>query len=708
MLKSGNDRRLRRRVIAVFFGAIMLPSLILSSLGLRYIRQEEQRQEQILLRGLQGTLAGIARKTEEDLLDTITQSFESLFAETHIIEGIEPIRIYHYLAVHSLIDQVFVMDQKGQLLFPRSFRDQTGTKDILRELPKVTGQWIIRGEESEAQGNYEEAINYFKSGLNDSKTAKGKLALLIRIARCQVKAGNTDGAIQTYRKVLIEDADRFMGEDVPYQIIATFQLARILDNQGNQKETFDLLFSLYGRMLDGFQRFGQQQYQYYLARVQEELKTHLNDAGSTAPALLDSLLKIEAAFLEEPVQNNFLKSNIVPGVEVEIRLSSEPGKVRYTFIDHAPDSSVLIAFRDLGSQNRGMRIIGARLSVPNMIKSVEESFGTSEIDENLNVVLLKESSSPSQSPLVNEIHIAEEPLDLLEGNMQGFKLALVGVNDITIKDFTARGIRLYYALLVVIIIVIILGVLFIFYDISREQELTRMKSEFISNVTHEIKTPIATIRGLAENVSEGWVTSQEKQQHYFRLIASESEKLGHLVENTLDFSRIESGRKKYFLEYCSVQELIEKTIQRFRILTEGQEIDLSVHMGNNLPSVLLDKAAMEQALLNLLDNALKYSLQEKVIKVNVKEENDHLHISISDRGIGIDRKDRSRIFDKFYRSESGSGKKIAGSGIGLTLVKEIVESHGGNVTFESERNKGSTFIIQLLLNQKSDGKNIIN
>ncbi|MBE0678651.1 MAG: GHKL domain-containing protein [Bacteroidales bacterium] len=139
------------------------------------------------------------------------------------------------------------------------------------------------------------------------------------------------------------------------------------------------------------------------------------------------------------------------------------------------------------------------------------------------------------------------------------------------------------------------------------------------------------------------------------------------------------------------------------MLTEGQEIDISVNLDKNLPPALIDKAAIEQVLLNLLDNAVKYSPGKKVIGIDAVTEGEQLKIAVSDQGIGIALKDRFRIFDKFYRADSGSAKNITGSGIGLTLVKEIVESHGGSITVESNRNNGSTFTIRIPANQKLNG-----
>ena len=703
MKKPGRDRRLRRRIIAVFLGAVMLPSLFLAYLGLRYVRQEGQRQEQLMLQSLKGSLADAARKIEEDISQTLLQTFDSLIAETSVSATVSPDRIHRFVSENSLLEEVFVMDNKGRLLFPRSFSIQKKPAELQSLLSPVAGQRLISGEESEARGKYDDAISNYTSGFKECTFAHEKLAFLIRIARCRLKAGDLVGAIQTYRRALVEDADRFYGEEVPYQFIASIQLAQILDRTGQQKEAFDVLARLYGKMLAGFHRFEQNQFMYYLTKVRAELEMYLQQTGPASTALLDSLLWIEETFMQEPARNDFLKANIVPSVEFTLRTRSYQGLMRYALIDNIADSSIYIAFRGLGSQTQGISIIGARLSYGHLITSVADSLKRIDLGENLHVVLIDEKRASMQPGETDGTYIAEESLYLLAGTIQGCKLAIVGTQGMLVKDFTSKGVFLYYAMIFTIILMIALGVIFIFHDISREQELTRMKSEFISNVTHEIKTPIASIRSLAENVNEGFITSSEKQKDYFRLIARESEKLGQLVENTLNFSRIESGSKRYSMEECSLNEVIEKTVKRFRMLTEGQEIGISVNLDKNLPPVLIDKAAIEQVLLNLLDNAVKYSPGKKVIGIAAVTEGEQLKIAVSDQGIGIALKDRSRIFDKFYRADSGSAKNITGSGIGLTLVKEIVESHGGSITVESNRNNGSTFTIRIPANQKLNG-----
>jgi signal transduction histidine kinase len=287
--------------------------------------------------------------------------------------------------------------------------------------------------------------------------------------------------------------------------------------------------------------------------------------------------------------------------------------------------------------------------------------------------------------------VITKPFSRFEELASGTKLALVAMGENPLESISSQSLIIYYILLGAVIVLIAFGIVFILRDISREERISVMKSEFIANVSHEIKTPIATIRTLAENLNEGWVTGKEKQGEYFHLIEREAERLTHLVENILDFSRIERAKKTYRMENVSIGDATKKAIERFRLLVDGHGVIIKENIENDLPLLMLDSEAYEQVLLNLLDNAVKYSREDKVIEVSAYHKNNSIIIEVSDHGIGISKKDIEKIFEKFFRSAMPDGRKIPGSGIGLTLVKEIVEAHGGKIEVESETGKGSTF-----------------
>jgi signal transduction histidine kinase len=687
----------------------MLPSIVQAYLGLRYVKQEQQRQEQLILRGMKSTLSITAKKIEENVEMAISHAFDSLISETSLSSNISPFELNRFLSGQKLLKKIFVIDHKGQLLYPRTFLPQNEKGTVYPVISDKSRPQLISGEEYEAQGNYNEALSKYSKGLDESKYTREKMAFLVRIARCYFKTGQLMKAEKTYRRVLTEDNNRFYGEEIPYQLVATFQLVRILDEKERSDEAFDILVDLYENMLQFFQHFTETQFLYYLAQIHEEIQQRLpKDSIATAERTI-RLMEAEKIFMEEPLRADFLKYNLVPALEIALLTKSETNILRYTSFNNTNDSSKLLAYIDLGYLKKGIRIIGASLREIRLIRLVEGFITSADTSNNLHLELITGKNPWEKDVNPNTLLIAGEPLLLLSGQMQGYKIVFTGMEGTSLKKFTTKGVIPYYAIILVIILLIALGVIFIFQDISREQELTRMKSDFISNVTHEIKTPIATIRSLSENVNEGWVTSNEKQLDYFRLIARESERLGHLVENTLDFSRIESGSKRYNMEPGSLKEVIKRTVERFRLLSEGQDVKIRIAIDQDLPKINMDRVALGQAILNLLDNAAKYSTGEKMIRIHAFAEGDNVVFSVMDNGMGIERKDLSKIFNKFYRSETIPAGKITGSGIGLTLVKEIVEYHGGVISVDSTIREGSTFTICIPVNiEKRNDKNTID
>jgi signal transduction histidine kinase len=243
--------------------------------------------------------------------------------------------------------------------------------------------------------------------------------------------------------------------------------------------------------------------------------------------------------------------------------------------------------------------------------------------------------------------------------------------------------------------VVIFGIFILYHDIRREEELSRMKSEFISNVSHELKTPIAAIRMLSDNLRQSRVDEETRKMEYYQLISKESARLSHLIDNILDFSRVEGKRKRFQLERHDVSTIVTETVHQFTSLMEEQSHTIETSFGETIPEVLVDSDGLALALFNLLDNAAKYSPKESQIDVRVYKNGGSVCIEVSDRGVGIPKEDREKIFEKFYRVERHDTRRIPGSGIGLTLVREVAEAHKGRVELRSEQGAGSTFTIML-------------
>jgi signal transduction histidine kinase len=246
-------------------------------------------------------------------------------------------------------------------------------------------------------------------------------------------------------------------------------------------------------------------------------------------------------------------------------------------------------------------------------------------------------------------------------------------------------------------LMIVGGLVLTKHIVSKEIALARLKSDFVSNVSHELRTPLALIRLYAETLELGRITTQEKKQQYYRIIRKESERLTALINNILDFSRIEAGRKEYEFRNTDIAELVRNTLENYRYQIEQQGFAFEESIDSNLPAVPVDREAIARALVNLVNNALKYSADEKFLGVKLYREDGVVKLEVADHGIGIARRDQSKIFEKFYRAGDPLVHNTKGSGLGLSLVRHITQAHGGEIAVESTPGRGSKFTLSLPL-----------
>ncbi len=265
----------------------------------------------------------------------------------------------------------------------------------------------------------------------------------------------------------------------------------------------------------------------------------------------------------------------------------------------------------------------------------------------------------------------------------------------TIEALSQRFLRNSFLILGGLSLVLALGIWHTYRNVSREMAVAKLKSDFVANVSHELRTPLALIRLYAETLELGRLTSPEKHEEYYRIIRKESERLTALINNILDFSRIEAGRKEYDFRNTNLAELVRATLEAYRFQIEQHGFSFQEKIEENVPPVRVDREAIARSLLNLINNAIKYSPGEKYLGVKLYRANGTVKLEVEDHGIGIPRGEQSKIFDKFYRAGDPLVHNTKGSGLGLSLVQHIVKAHGGQVSVESAPGKGSKFTIAL-------------
>lgn len=274
-----------------------------------------------------------------------------------------------------------------------------------------------------------------------------------------------------------------------------------------------------------------------------------------------------------------------------------------------------------------------------------------------------------------------------------WKLQLAPLESATLQVESIRRRRFELVLVAMTCAILIVGIGFLLYLSESERRSNQMKSDFISNVSHELKTPLSLIRMFGELLGLGRAKSPERAREYADIITRESERLTRLIDNVLDFARMERGRSAYEFKLGRLDEVVERSLDVYRLRIEREGLELATKLDADLPPTMLDENAMTLVLLNLVENAVKYGRGQ--ITVYLTRVGDRLRLVVADQGPGIPLDEQKRIFDRFYRTRQARETRARGSGIGLSLVKHIAEAHGGSVTVESEPNQGAAFIVDI-------------
>lgn len=281
----------------------------------------------------------------------------------------------------------------------------------------------------------------------------------------------------------------------------------------------------------------------------------------------------------------------------------------------------------------------------------------------------------------------KEPFWLMTDYLMGIEL-----KDITIADLTRQRIKKNLIILGLMDIILLLGAWLIFRNVAKQVELSRLKSDFVSSVSHEIRTPLALITMYIETLEMGRVTDANKIREYYTIILNETIRLSGIVNRILNFSQIESNKRKYSFVKADLNEIVENAAHSFRYSIDVRGFTYSFLPEIDLPLVMADKDAVTDAFVNLVDNAMKYSTDNRDIIVRTGKSATHVYVEVEDHGIGISEKNQKLIFDKFYRvTEVNLANKVKGSGLGLAIVKHIMDAHSGDIYVKSSPGAGSLF-----------------
>jgi two-component system phosphate regulon sensor histidine kinase PhoR len=363
----------------------------------------------------------------------------------------------------------------------------------------------------------------------------------------------------------------------------------------------------------------------------------------------------------------------------------KPGSWHH-FHDLVEGHSVLVVYTPRKTEDGQRYYVAARLAMAVVEKQfLEEALG--RLRALFRVAIIDEDGGSVSGSSLGTAHSDREERFLFEDT---FGKALyrwrVQIAPQNVDDFRTRAEqqkRLRPLLIVLSTSIIAVGLGIVWLVILGERRASRLKSDFIANVSHELKTPLSLIRMFGEMVATGRHKGEDAAREYGEIITRESERLSHLIDNVLDFARLERGKASYHFAEAEIADVVERALDVCRYRLDKEKLKLRTLIEPGLPQVRMDENAMTLVILNLVDNAIKYGTDGGQVEVSVQRTPGGVVLGVRDYGPGIAREEQSRIFERFYRARSARDRNVRGSGIGLALVKYIAEAHGGRATVES-------------------------
>ena len=687
------------QLVGLLVVSVVVPGIVLAWYGVQAVLQEESLYD-ATLRQRAKELASYLHKDLGERMEAMLADLDATVTEAGGDWITDPEGASaRMLAAEPRLADVLVLDGDGTIRSPHRaattlLERGSGARPDLDWLQPL----LAPGRDLELrQRDYDGAAAAYGAALDQIPGQRGAAIARLSRARCQFKAGRYDAALAAFDALAEAHPDDLDLNDFPVALLARHQAALALVELGRDDEAAARLVKLVGLLLEQPWTWGG----YGETALAGRALGRLTEGG-----LLERLPEAERPD-PELLRRRFAEAASRQADQAAILAALGTGATDPGRLDQRDPAFALDALRrddrTLTVAHRWWTHGGERRQ---LILLLDDRALKSDVEASLTMAAranpefiteLHPVSATGQIPPAPGFRVVQTLEPWLAGQSVHVTRgeALLGSS-----RRQQRVVRL--GMIAALLVIILVGLVVIARAVSREVEIARLKSDFVSSVSHELRTPLTTIRIMAEMLALGAVPSGDKQAEYHRNIVSEAERLTRLINNVLDFARIEEGRKKFQYGMGDIGDAVYEVERITGDYARKEGFTLTTTVDRDLPATAFDRDAIIQALINLMSNAVKYSRDDKRIEMGARNDRDSIVLWVQDHGPGIDSKEIPHLFERFYRGGDHMTREVGGTGLGLSIVQHIVAAHRGQVGVESKPGEGSLFEIVLPVSQVSD------
>lgn len=689
----------QQRRLLFFALAVVVPILLLTGLTMAGIRSDHI------------SLEWVQAQRQRAMLDSIEERHGRVFDDFkfEVFSAIEPALSRPPGEAAAFLEAArkrfpalrgfFCVDAERRLIYPRPDRHYTlGNLDPTRvqtELSQKERRALIarlriedfimteRMNPSPGGGPLERVV-VFETIASD-ETLGGETWAILEFAKAEeaYSGGSTEGALAFFRNVAALDGSVSTSDGRELRAESWLKIAEFEDDAATRAAA---LCSLLNGLKEGrYRAAGKDRFLTYLNAGLEALRELEDDLSETQVAALER----GARFAEDLAWRDALEGEL----RLDLKRLTPPAGLAPGEWARLKSGARVLCYRSYEGVDGGL--IGFQLGERGLDqRDLEQAFESLDLSGGLSYALVPADGAP-----VLTAGGFEGGDDTISRGLEAQPLWRIEVSrDPGVARAEAqRKTLLSMGLVILALFGVGFGTYSAFRFIKQSFELSRLKADFMSNITHELKTPLTSIQMFADLLGLGRISDESKRKEYYNLISTESQRLRRMIDEILDFARSEQGRVPYVLAEGDVSEVVRDSMALFELSAEaaGFKIESELPKNGALPPADLDPDALARVMINLLSNAVKYSIDTPKVGVKVWRDGHDIRIDVSDEGVGIEPPNLDRIFDKFFRAGDPLTREVSGTGLGLSLVDSIVRAHAGRVLVESEKGAGSTFSVFL-------------